>query len=332
MSRRRFPKVRDALAITVVMAVTMCLTSLIHAAVVVDRIVAVVNDEIIRLVELNEKFAPFERQIRSLGHAPEKEQELIHQKRVDVLNDMIDEKLADQQIFEAGITVGDAEIDHAVEQIKAINSYTDEELRQALTLSGLDMKTYREEIRKQVLRNKLVNLKVTSSIIITQSDIQAYQDAHPEIYGPRKEYKLRNIMMTWGENADAKSRQAVYDRMAAVVEKLKKGESFATIAEISSEAVNAADGGLLGVFTLNDLAENIAGVISPLQPGQFSSIIETDHGYQVFFVEAILDAAPKTTNDSADEIRRKLYEEQVNEKFSAWIETLRKDAHIKIIY
>lgn len=329
MSRWLFLNVRVMLTVVVV---TACLAVSGHAAVLVDRIVAVVNDEIIRLVELNEKFAPFERQIRSQGHSSEKEHEFIYQKRMDLLNDMIDEKLADQQIFQAGIMVGEAEIDYAVEQIKATNSYTDEELRQALTLSGLDMKTYREEIRKQILRNKLVNLKVTSSIIITQTDIQAYQEAHPELYGPRKQYQLRNIMMSRDSAADAKSRQAVYDRMVAVVEKLEAGESFAKMAESYSEAVNAVDGGLLGLFALNDLAENIAGVISPLQPGQCSSIIETDHGYQIFHVEAIMDATLKTAEDSAAEIRKKLYEQQVNEKFNAWIENLRQDAHIKIIY
>ncbi len=332
MSRWLLRKVCDVRVILAVFAVTACLAVSGHAAVLVDRIVAVVNDEIIRLVELNEKFASFERQIRSQGHAAEKEQELVYQKRMDVLNDMIDEKLADQQIFQAGIIVGEAEIDHAVEQIKANNSYTDEELRQALALSGIDMKTYREEIRKQILRNRLVNLKVTSSIIITQTDIQAYQEAHPEFYGPRKQYQLRNIMMSWDRSADAKSRQAVYDRMVDVVEKLETGESFAKMAESCSEAVNAVDGGLLGLFALNDLSENIADAISPLQPGQCSSIIETDHGYQIFYVEAIMDAAPKTEDDSAAEIRKKLYEERVNEKFNAWIEKLRQDAHIKIIY
>lgn len=329
MSRWRFPCTRLLLA---VFTVTACFAVYGHATVLVDRIVAVVNDEIVRLVELNEKAAPFEQEIRSQGHSPEKEHDLIYAKRMAVLNDLIDEKLADQQIAQAGVMVDESEIDHAVEQIKSINLYSDEELRHALALSGLDMKGYREEIRKQILRNKLVSMKVTSSIIITQSDIQAYRDAHPEIFGVRKQYQLRNIMMSRDVGVDAKSRQSVYDRMNAVIERLEAGDSFAETAERYSEAVNAEEGGLLGSFTLSDLDDQIAGVISQLEPGQFTPVIETDYGYQIFFVEAIQDVSPKTEEDSAAEIRRTLYEQQVNEKFESWIESLRQDAHIKIMY
>jgi peptidyl-prolyl cis-trans isomerase SurA len=318
--------------ISAVVTLTVCLALSGGAAVLVDRIVAVVNDEIIRLAELNEQFSPIEQKIRSEGHLPGKEEELIYQKRMEVLNDMIDEKLADQQISEAGIMVGQSEIDHAVEQIKAVNLYTDEELRQALALSGMDMERYREEIRKQILRNKLVNLKVTSSIIITQSDIDAYMDAHPEIYGPRKQYQLRNIMMSRDTGADAQNRQSVYERMNAVLELLEAGQLFAEVAERYSEGRNAVEGGLLGSFTLNDLEDNIADALSQLEPGQFTPVIETGYGYQIFYVEEIIDASPKTADESTSEIRRKLYEQQVNERFQSWVEKLRQDAHIKITY
>ncbi|RJP39118.1 MAG: hypothetical protein C4548_12340 [Desulfobacteraceae bacterium] len=318
---------------SVVVVLTACLVpSGGGATVLVDRIVAVVNDEIIRLVELNEKFSPLEQQIRSQGHPSGREEEMIYQKRMEVLNDMIDEKLADQQISEAGIMVNPSEIDHAVEQVKAINRYTDEELRQALALSGIDMERYREEIRKQILRNKLVNLKVTSSIIITQSDMDAYMSAHPEIYGPRKQYQLRNIMMAIHTGADAQNRQSVYEKMTAVVEMLDDGQLFAEVAKRYSEGPNAVEGGILGSFTLNDLEDNIADALSQLEPGQFTPIIETEYGYQIFYIEEIIDASPKTADESASEIRRKLYEQQVNERFQAWIEKLRQDAHIKIIY
>ncbi len=303
-----------------------------NETVLVDRIVAVVNDEIIRLAELNEKAAPVEEQIRSQEYSHKEERELIFEKRLEILNDMIDEKLADQQILEAGVTADNAEIDHAIAQIKSINSYSDEEFRQALSLSGLSMEGYREEIRKQILRNKLVNQKVTSNIIITQSDIEAYRDAHPEVYGARKQYQLRNIMMQRDAEVDAEQSRTVYDRMTEVVNKLEDGQPFPETAQRYSEGVNAEDGGLLGWFSLNDLEEKIAGAIASLEPGQFSPIIETDYGYQIFFVEDIQEISSKTPDESASEIRRKLYEEQVNEKFQAWIENLRQEAHINIMY
>ncbi|MDO9263533.1 MAG: SurA N-terminal domain-containing protein, partial [Desulfosalsimonadaceae bacterium] len=162
------------------------------SAEVVDRIVAVVNDDIIRLTELNKAVASLEEQIRLKDYAPEKEQEEIFRLRQEMLNSLIDDKLADQEIKTAGIFVDEQEIDQAIEQVKKANYYSDEDLRGALTASGISMSDYRNEIKKQMHRNQLVNQKIKSKIIITESDVTAYYNDHPEIYAPQKKYMIRN--------------------------------------------------------------------------------------------------------------------------------------------
>ena len=109
------------------------------------------------------------------------------------------------------------------------------------------------------------------------------------------------------------------------------GAAFEKMAAEHSEAVNASDGGKLGLFSLDELAENIRAAVAPLPPGAFSPVIETDQGFQIFYVEDIKESGGKELSEVADEIRQKLYEEAVNKKFQSWIETLRKDADIKII-
>ncbi|MBC2717504.1 MAG: hypothetical protein HF978_19540 [Desulfobacteraceae bacterium] len=297
----------------------------------VDRIVAVVNDDIIRLVELNKTVSRFEEQVRLKGYSFDKENEEIYKIRMEVLNNLIDEKLADQEIRNSGIFVDEREIDNAIEQVKAMNYYSDEDLRVALTAGGVSMEEYRDEIKRQILRNKLVNIKIKSKIIITESDIENYYENNLEKYASKKKYMLRNIMMIYPIAMDMPSRKTVYSRMEAAYKQLDEGASFTEIAQKHSEAMNAGDGGRLGLFSLDELAENIHEAIKELKPGEISSITETDQGYQIFFVEKIEETGGRTLSEMTNEIGQLLYEESVNEKFQSWIEHLREDAHIKII-
>ena len=301
------------------------------SAEVVDRIVAIVNDDIIRLTELNKALAPLEDQIRKKGLSTDMQQAEIYRLQQEMLNSLIDDKLADQEIKTAGIFVDEQEIDKAIEQVKSANYYSDEDLRSALTASGISMSDYRKEIKKQMQRNQLVNLKIKSKIIITDSDVLKYYNDHPESYAPQKKYMIRNIVMPLGFDIDAPSTQSNFGKMESIHQQLSDGASFEKMAMEYSEAMNAADGGKLGFFALDELAENIKSAVSPLEPGSFSSIIETDQGFQIFFVEDIQESGGKELSEVADEIRQKLYEDAVNKKFQSWIETLRKDADIKII-
>jgi peptidyl-prolyl cis-trans isomerase SurA len=301
------------------------------SAEVVDRIVAIVNDDIVRLVELDKATSTFEEQVRSQKYNADREYAEIYKIRLEVLNNLIDEKLADQEIRNAGIFVDQREIDNAIEQVKVMNYYSDEDLRKALTASGVSMDEYRDEIKHQILRNKLVNIKVKSKIIITDTDVKAYYDNHPEKYASKKKFLLRNILLVYDVTMDMQSKQVVYSRMEVVSSQIVDGASFQEIAQQYSEAMNASDGGHLGYFSLDELTETIADAIKDLNAGDISPITDTDQGYQIFFVEKIEEIGGRAISEVTDEISQLLYEEAVNEKFQSWVENLREDAHIKIV-
>ncbi|MGD9350641.1 MAG: SurA N-terminal domain-containing protein, partial [Desulfobacterales bacterium] len=128
------------------------LTSDVQAdsSVVVDRIVAVVNDEIITLYELNKELKPYEENIKALGYDVDKARETLFKLRSDLLNKLIDQKLTDQQINKNKINVSEKEIDKALERIKKTRSYTDEDLRAGLAQQGLTMEEYRENLKQQL--------------------------------------------------------------------------------------------------------------------------------------------------------------------------------------
>lgn len=311
------------------MACTIGFNKPCRSAEIVDRIVAIVNSDIIRLSDLNRSMAPYLSKIKDQGFSPEDEKKKLFEARKKVLNDLIDEKLADQEIKKEGIRVNDDEIDAAIEQIKAMNYYTDEQLRHTLEVEGLDMKTYRQEIKKQLLRNHLVSVKVKSKIIVTDSDVRGYYDKHPERYGGLTEYRLRNILMPISDEPAAEKDTRA--RMELVLQQLKKGEPFDEMARKFSMAGNASDGGELGTFPLSDLSSEVQTAIRDMKKGQFSGIVKTNDSLQIFFLEDITQTKKQKLKDVSDEIKKRLYDREVNEKFTQWLKTMRDNAHIKII-
>lgn len=298
---------------------------------IVDRIIAVVNDEIISLSDFNRVFEPYEEKIKTAGYPADKTEEMLSKVREDILNQLIEQKLADQEIKRLKIAVSEEEIDQAIEHIKKTRYYTDEELRQILKTEGFTMAEYREQVRDQLLRSKLVNYEIKSKIVVTQEDIEKYYHEHSDEYMGEKKYHLRNIILTIPPYSDDRDKQEIRQRLESILEEIKAGADFSEMAARYSESSLAADGGNLGFFTLDELAPEIKKEIELLAPNDVSPIIETDQGFQIFYVEEIQEAAGKPTEEVAPEIEHKLYNQIIDEKYQSWIDGLREDAHIRII-
>ncbi len=295
---------------------------------VVDRIAAVVNNDIILLSELEEKLAPFREKIRQSGYGPEKEREMLFKVRTEILDALIDQKLTDQEIKKYGISISEAEIDQTLERVKEANYYTDEELREALEAQGITLSEYRERIREQLQRTQLVNREVKSKIVITEEEIRDYYEAHAEEYGEGKKYHLRNIIMRVPDYAGPEEKAAIQGKMASILAELKGGRPFADAAREYSEAL-AEEGGDIGSFAVDALSEEIREPILSLSPGEFTEVLETGLGYQIFYLEEIEAAGGRPLETVREDIQETLYQEAVNQTFQTWLDDLRDRSHIK---
>jgi len=297
----------------------------------VDRIVAVVNDEIITLSELNAEVKPYTEKIEADSYPAAQKEKMLYSVREQVLKTMIDQKLTDQKIKKANITVSGAEVHNTIERIKEARLLTDEELRMGLRQQGLTIEEYQEKIRMQILRTKLVNLEVKSKIVITQEDIDSYYKNHPELYGGTQKYRLKHIIRKPPLLGDEKDRQAVSEKMEKILEQLGNGVSFERLAVRYSESPLAGEGGDLGAFELKSLSPQIRDAVKDLKAGEYTGILETDQGHQIFYVESIIDSPGKSVEAASGEIHEKLFNEIVDKKFQGWLEDLRNQSHIKII-
>jgi peptidyl-prolyl cis-trans isomerase SurA len=310
----------------------LCLWALGTAAgEVVDRIVAVVNDDVLTLVELDQALRPYRNKLDTMGYPPDKEHQMLFKVREDILDQLINEKLTDQEIRKADISVSDQEVDSAIERLKAARFLTEEDLQAALARDGMSLDDYRRRVREQLLRTKLVNRQIKSKIVITKEDVKAYYEQHRDQFGGQRKYHLRNIIMQVPPPAGEEERQAVLRAMSAVHAKLKAGESFAALARQYSQSPMAGEGGDLGVFGLSDLSPQIQAAVQNLKPGEFSQILDTEYGFQIFEVKEILEGGGKPLEAVTAEIESRLFDEVVNQKFTEWLRELRQRAHIKII-
>lgn len=289
------------------------------SAEVIDKIVAIVDSEIITLVELNKATSAYKNKIEAAAYSDDQKQKMIQEINAKVLNSLIDNSLTSQEAIKYRISVPDNAIDNVVENMMASKSMSLEELEKALNNDGLTLTEYRKNIKKQILRTRLFDHAVKSKVIILESDIQLYYENHKENYSGHKKYYLRNILM----NKE--------DKIQEISSQLNDKKDFKGLAKQYSIAPNAKDGGDLGLFDIQNFPDNIKTEIAKLKKGQFTDIITTPQGFQIFYIEDIVLDGGKTYDQARDEIHEILYNAQVEKKFKTWLESLKKNAHIKIM-
>lgn len=161
---------------------------------VIDRIVAVVNDDVVTLSDLNKALVPYESKILQMNYPLETEMQVRFKLREDMISQLVEKKLTDQQVIRKDIRIGEGEVDRAIERVKSLNRFTDESLRAQLKNQGVDYETYRGEIRTQLQRNRLVSYEVKSKIVITDEDVQAYYDENKKELGEKPLDELRTFI------------------------------------------------------------------------------------------------------------------------------------------
>ena len=207
---------------------------------------------------------------------------------------------------------------------------SNDDLDRMLKMDGLTQETFRTHIKEQLVQTKIVNREVKSKIVVTNVEIKEYYDAHAKQYTGVTKFHLRHILMKPATQA-AEEREKARQEMQHLHERLQGGESFVSLAKVYSQAATAPDGGDLGAFESRMLAAPIRDALAGLNAGQFTPVIDTEQGYQIFFVEEVLQSGGKSLEEATPEIQEKLFSEEVEEKFKTWLQELRQRAHIQIV-
>jgi len=306
---------------------------------VVDRVVAEVNEDVITLSEVEEEGRGFLRRV-ALEVPSENRMEAVQQVRRDILRSLIDKTLIEQEAAKQGIVVTDEEVEGSFQQILRANRLSEEEMLAELDLNGVSEASYRSNLKSQLYQNKLVNRDVRSKVVITEEAILDYYDTHYTEQIKEGSYYLLQIGIDWGEtgggDADPatleKRKQSARDRAERVHKLARSGSDFRELANKFSDLPSAAEGGDIGSFEENEMASYMKFAVTSLAPGEVSSIVETPVGYQFFKLLSsreggIVVQAPY--GDVKEEIREKLYSQELEKQFDDWIREIRERAYIR---
>ena len=242
----------------------------------VDRIVAVVNSDVITLSELRQRLEQVSRQLTKQGTALPSRDVLERQ----VLERQVMEKLQVQLANETSLKVDDITLDRALGRIAENNKLSMTEFRKALEKDGLTWERFREEVRNEILLTRLREREVDSRIVISDAEITNFL-SHPENTVSQEEYNLSHILLRAPEGATPEQLARLRERAEAVAARVARGEPFDKLAASYSDAPDALSGGNLGWRGADRMPALFAEAVAQLKPGETSPILRSAAGFHI---------------------------------------------------
>lgn len=305
---------------------------------VVDRVVAIVNDDVITLSEVNEEGKPLLQRAVETVPAAEREQAL-KQVRQKIIEKLIEQKLMQQEAEKNNITVSDEEVDMALDRILARNKISPEEFRSQLATIGLTEAQYRRNLREQVLSSKLVNYEIRSKVIIPEDKIIDYYDTHYTERVGEGGYYILQIGISEQPSGDsdlspAELKKKAREKAERIRDMALAGKDFRELARQSSDLPSAVDGGDIGVLQKDDMSADMLDAITKTKAGGITDLIETPSGYQFFKVLSSQEGqiVTKVPYESVKgDIYETLYQQEMESRYLKWLQEKKDQAYIKVL-
>ncbi len=243
----------------------------------VDSILVVVNNEVITRQEVAERLASVEKRMAAQNVQLPPRQQLVRQ----LVERMIVERAQAQMAKENGIVVDDAMLDRAMQRIAEQNKLSIPEFRTRLEAEGMNYASFREEIRREILSQRLREREVDNKVVVTESEIDNYLAAEANAGGERQELDIAQILIRVPENASPEQLAARRERAEDVLRQLKTGADFAKTAAAYSDSSDALSGGDLGWRPADRLPQLFLDGVAKLQDGQVSGLLKSGNGFHI---------------------------------------------------
>jgi peptidyl-prolyl cis-trans isomerase SurA len=290
------------------------------------NVAAEVNSRPITYEELDRQY-----RLQFPNPTPEASEDQIAIQKLEVLRSMIDNEIMLQRSEKVSLMAPDTDVEAKFNDIKA--PYTQEEFQKQLTTRKISAEEFKSQLRRDLSIQKLFNKDITSKINITDKDIADFYNANRASFNlAEPQVHLAQILVTPSPDPNVrnlKSDKAMNEedarkKIEMIVERLKKGEDFAMVAQAYSEDGNtAANGGDLGFVPQTSLEQahtELRKMVMALAPGQVSGVIRTPEGYRILKVVSKEPAGQRELNDPR--VQQNIREQLIN----------RKDQLLKAVY
>lgn len=296
-----------------------------HASVLLDRVVAVVNKDVITWSELY-RAMEFEASSTVKAMAGAEKTRVFRENESYFLESMIDVKLQLQAAKKLDIEAGKDEVREAIDNVRKKYSMGDEEFSESLKKEGFTLNDYMKRIAEQIVLSKVVSQEVRNKIVVTDKEIEEYLAKNKDAG-----YRLRQIFFNKPKNNAEK--KALEVRLEEVSQRLRNGDDFAALAAQYSDDPAGKAGGDLGFIKKEFLVKEFLEVIAEMKIGEVSKPFLTARGEHIIKLEDSSDISKigSGTKDELKEIvKKKLFDRRLSEDLKNWIRSLRERAYVEV--
>ena len=295
-----------------------------HANVLLDRVVAVVNQDVITWSELYKAMeADASPKIKEMQK--DEQSKVFKENEAIFLETLINIRLQLQEAKKAGLKVSDEELKEAIDGIKKKYSMSDDAFSESLKNEGFTLAEYKKRLSEQILISKLVNLQIRNKIVVTDEDLRKYVTGNKELLENTESYRISQILLKKQKDADTSTLE---EKAGVLLKKIEQGESFSDLATQYSEDPSAKAGGGLGLVKKSQLNKNFTDIISKMKPGDVSKPFWTEAGIHIIKLESRTEV--KSNDEALEEARNLLNNKIFSERYNAWIKSLREKSFIDI--
>lgn len=293
------------------------------AAELVDRIVAVVNSEVVTSVQLDRAIAE-----RRAGIAPTQLLTDGEALRRAALDQLIEERLLAQRARELELSVSDDEVETAIQDVQRQNRLTRPQLEDALRQQNIVFADYRENLRRQILRFKVLGREMQSRTDVTSRDIRDYYQQHLDEFRLPPTLTLSRISFPLPDKAGAAEKVALRLQAEPFRQRLAAGEGFAEV--LAAASATGGEGGDLGTVAEAELNPAFADAVRSLKPGEVSPLVETPAGIHIFLLTGRTLGQVTPLEEVKERIRDTLAEGKREDAVKKWLAELRAKARIEL--
>ncbi len=299
---------------------------------VVDRIAAVVGSEIILLSEVMERAVPLIKEMEkssktSSSFMPDQRREEVTK---EVVQYMIDDELISMEAIEMNLSVTAAEIDKAMENMAAQNGVDVQTLAEAIKAQGMSVLSYRGQLRKQILRYKVLNLRVRGRIKISEAEARQFYNDQVRDVRATGEFEGAHILIRLASGTSAAETKEASKRAQGILDRIKAGEDFGEVARVESEdKVTAPRGGSLGMLNPGKIPSILDRAFLDMEMDEIAGPIRTAAGFHVIkliFRESRVQPFAEVKN----KIMSQLGQQEMARQEKIWLNELRLRTFIDV--
>jgi len=296
----------------------------------VNRVVAVVGDEVITSLDVDKVVKTMESQLGPAAN-PAEEAARQEQMRKVATERLIEDKIFQQEVQRLKLNVSQAEIDRYMERIKSSNQISEKQFAAHLSRRGLTPEEYQAELKKDILKHKLIQQEVKSSVVISDDQVDQYYKQHLEEYGKIDQVSLRALFLTVPEDASLATQDVVRKQAESLREQAVKNKNLPELAQKHSQGPGASRGGELEPVSAKDMLPAMRQALGEMKPGDISQVLKIPGGFVFFELLGRGGDQVLPLPEVREQIRQKLENEALEKKFQTWMAELRKRTFVQIV-